>query len=55
VRGRNPVHTSKKKQDSKESPPAGWFPLPPKLESPDASGLSCTIDARRISYDIDLK
>jgi hypothetical protein len=32
-----------------------WFPLPSKFEDPAASGLSFTVDSRRVSHDIDLK
>ena len=34
---------------------SGWFPLPLRLESPLNSGLSCTLDAGPVTYDLDLK
>jgi hypothetical protein len=33
----------------------GWFPLPSGFETPETSGLSCTVAGGRFHYDIDLK
>ena len=33
----------------------GWFPLPPKFESPESSGLNCTVGSGRVGYNLDLK
>jgi hypothetical protein len=33
----------------------GWFPLPSQYESAATSGLSCTLGAGKVKYDIELK
>ena len=30
-----------------------WFPLPQKYESPESSGLSCTVVAGHLNHDIE--
>jgi hypothetical protein len=60
LKGRS-VLSGKKGDKSNKSVPAsgssaaaGWFPLPRKFESPVTSQLTCTIDSRYVSHDIDL-
>ena len=50
--GRSVVRNGKRTRPDKIEQ---WFPLPPQYESPTTAGLSCTIDAGRFRYDIELK
>ncbi len=61
AKGRSVVRGHKSAQPEKNpggppSPPmAGWFPLPPRFESPATSGLDCDVVSGQVSHDIDLK
>jgi hypothetical protein len=58
VISRDPSKGHSMKRDGKRVHPdniQGWFPLPARFETPEASGLHCTVDAGTVSYDIDLK
>jgi hypothetical protein len=32
-----------------------WFPIPRVFEDPEKSGLGCTIEAGRVTHDIEMK
>jgi hypothetical protein len=32
-----------------------WVALPRQYENPETSGITCTVDAAQVTYDIDLK
>ena len=50
--GRSVVRDGKRVRPEKVE---GWFALPQKYEAPEGSGLGCTVDSGRVTYDIDLK
>jgi hypothetical protein len=58
VRTGKPARPSRKRvapqRAAKDASP-GWFRLPAKLEDPETSGIRCTIDARSVNHDIELK
>ncbi len=42
-------------QGKKPPPPRGtWFPLPPRYEDPETSGLGCTVGGGQVRHDIEL-
>lgn len=61
AKGRSAARSRKAASAGKASPgsagPAieGWFPLPPKFESPETSGLGCTVESSHVGHDIEMK
>jgi hypothetical protein len=53
ARGQKPARPGEKPSATPEAV-KGWFPLPPKYESPDGSGLSYTVSPGGVTYDIEL-
>jgi hypothetical protein len=49
-----PRHRDKQGIAEAKAATRDWFPLPHKFEDPANSGLTCTVDSSRVSYDIDL-
>jgi hypothetical protein len=55
VRAGMPVTANTSGDGSEKTRFNGWFPLPKKFEAPTTSGLSCTVDAGRVNFPIELK
>jgi len=55
VRGRKSTPTAKTTGASPSVPAGGWFPLPPRFESPTSSGLGCDVSAGPSGHDIEMK
>ena len=54
ARGPRPAQPAEKRSGNPEIV-KGWFPLPPRYEDPDASGLVFTITSGKVAHDIELQ
>jgi len=55
VKSEHSPRPGKKRASAPKTTFNGWFPLPPRFEDPESSGLVCTVGSGQVSYDIDLK